>query len=133
MREMKFLEEIMAGQFYPDNFIEDVRSSNDIVEVISEHVKLEKRGNRYFGLCPFHREKTPSFSVTASRQFFYCYGCQKGGTVIHFIMELEGLEFGDTIKYLAQRAGNAVPEFKGGGNDRDSEIKKEIVQPKRRL
>ena len=72
---------------YSDDIIEEVRMKNDIVDVVSQYVKLNKRGSTYFGLCPFHNEKTPSFSVTPAKQMYYCFGCGAGGNVITFVME----------------------------------------------
>ena len=72
---------------YSDDIIEEVRSKNDIVDVVSQYVRLTKKGNSYFGLCPFHNEKTPSFSVTPGKQMYYCFGCGAGGIVFNFIME----------------------------------------------
>lgn len=96
--------------YYPDEIIEEVRISNDIVDVVSEYVKLEKKGKDYFGLCPFHKEKTPSFSVVPTKQIFYCFGCGKGGNVIHFSMSIENLEFVEAVKLLADRAKIQLPE-----------------------
>ena len=82
---------------YPEEIIEEVRLRNDIVDVISSYIKLERKGKTYFGLCPFHSEKTPSFSVEPFKQFFYCFGCNKGGSVIQFIMDIEHLDFPDAL------------------------------------
>lgn len=84
--------------------IDEVLAQNDIVDVVSEYVRLEKKGNYLFGLCPFHSEKTASFSVTPSKQIFYCYSCQKGGNALHFVMEVENLRFIDALKFLAQKS-----------------------------
>jgi len=96
--------------FYPADLIETIRMSNDIYDVVSEYVKLERKGTKYFGLCPFHSEKTPSFCVTPSKQIFYCFGCGKGGNVIHFIMNIENLDYVEAIKQLAERARIALPD-----------------------
>ncbi len=88
-----------------DRQIDEIIEKNDIVSVISEYVKLERKGNSYKGLCPFHKEKTPSFSVLEDRQIFKCFGCGKGGNVVHFIMQAEGLSYPDALKYLAERQG----------------------------
>lgn len=85
--------------------IDEVRTASDIVEVISSYVQLRKRGSTYWGLCPFHSEKTPSFSVSPSKQLYYCFGCHKGGNVVTFVQEIEKLQFADAIKLLAERAG----------------------------
>ena len=96
---------------YSDDIIEEVRSRNDIVDVISQYVKLTRKGSSYFGLCPFHNEKTPSFSVTPGKQMYYCFGCGAGGNVFNFIMEYENFTFGEALKYLADRAGVELPRI----------------------
>ena len=96
--------------YYPDDVIEEVRARNDIVDVISQYVTLKKKGANYFGLCPFHNEKSPSFSVSPGKQMYYCFGCGTGGNVITFIMEYENYSFGEALKYLADRAGITLPE-----------------------
>ena len=80
---------------YSDDIIEEVRQKNDIVDVVSQYVKLTRKGSSYFGLCPFHNEKTPSFSVTPGKQMYYCFGCGAGGNVLNFIMEYENYTFGE--------------------------------------
>ena len=95
--------------YYSDQVIEDVRSANNLVEVVSDRVQLAKKGKNYFGLCPFHNEKTPSFSVDPDRQYFYCYSCNKGGDAYRFIMETEKLSFPEAIQKLADRAGIVLP------------------------
>ena len=96
---------------YSDDIIEEVRMKNDIVDVISQYVKLTRRGSSYFGLCPFHNEKTPSFSVTPSKQMYYCFGCGAGGNVYNFIMEYENYSFGEALSHLADRAGVELPKI----------------------
>ena len=96
--------------YYPDDVIEEVRTRNDIVDVISQYVNLKKKGANYFGLCPFHNEKSPSFSVSPGKQMYYCFGCGAGGNVITFIMEYENYSFVEAVKYLADRAGITLPE-----------------------
>ena len=96
--------------FYSDEIIEEVRMKNDIVDVISDYVKLQKKGSSYFGLCPFHNEKSPSFSVSPGKQMYYCFGCGAGGNVFTFIMEYENYTFVEALKYLAGRAGVTLPE-----------------------
>ena len=96
--------------YYSDEIIEEVRSKNDIVEVISSYVKLQKKGSSYFGLCPFHNEKSPSFSVSRDKQMYYCFGCGAGGNVFTFLMEYENYTFQEALKYLADRAGVELPE-----------------------
>ncbi len=99
--------------FYSDEIIEEVRSRNDIVDVISGYVSLKKKGSSYFGLCPFHSEKSPSFSVSSQKQMYYCFGCGAGGNVFTFLMEYENFTFQEAIKYLAERAGVELPEDTG--------------------
>ena len=96
---------------YSDDIIEEVRMKNDIVDVISQYVKLTRKGSSYFGLCPFHNEKTPSFSVTPSKQMYYCFGCGAGGNVYNFIMEYENYSFGEALSHLAGRAGVELPKI----------------------
>ncbi|MFW5676903.1 MAG: DNA primase, partial [Acetivibrio ethanolgignens] len=96
--------------FYPEELVEEVRQRNDIVDVISSYVKLTKRGSNYMGLCPFHGEKTPSFSVSRQKQMYHCFGCGVGGNVFTFLMEYENYTFVEAMKYLAQRAGVQLPE-----------------------
>ena len=96
---------------FPDRFLQELADRNDIVDVVSDYVRLTKRsGSNQFGLCPFHSEKTPSFSVSQDKQIFHCFGCGKGGSVITFIMEVENLSFPDAVAFLARRAGMQVPE-----------------------
>ena len=94
----------------PDSFLDELNSRLSIVDVVSSYVTLNKRGANYWGLCPFHREKTPSFSVNEEKQIFHCFGCGKGGGAIRFVMEIENLSFPDAVRRLAQRAGMEVPE-----------------------
>ncbi len=95
--------------YYSDEVIEEVRSKNDIVDVISGYVKLQKKGRDYFGLCPFHNEKSPSFSVSRVKQMYYCFGCGAGGNVFTFLMEYENYSFSEALKFLADRAGVTLP------------------------
>ena len=95
---------------FPQSFLDEVIARNDILDVVSSYVHLTKKGSNYFGLCPFHNEKTGSFSVSPDKQIFYCFGCKKGGGVINFIMEEENLTFPDAVRFLAKRANLQVPE-----------------------
>ncbi len=97
--------------YYPDEIIEEVRTKNDIVDVIGGYVKIQKKGSSYFGLCPFHNEKSPSFSVSGQKQIYYCFGCGAGGNVISFIMNYENFTFPEAVKLLAERAGVTLPEI----------------------
>lgn len=96
--------------YYSDEVIEEVRSKNDIVDVISGYVRLNKKGSSYMGLCPFHNEKSPSFSVSRVKQMYHCFGCGAGGNVFTFLMEYENYSFVEALKYLADRAGVELPE-----------------------
>ncbi len=104
--------------FYSDDIIEEVRSRNDIVDVISQYVHLQKKGSSYFGLCPFHNEKTGSFSVTPSKQMYYCFGCGAGGNVFTFLMEYENFTFSEAMESLADRAGLELPKQEMTGKAR---------------
>ena len=94
----------------PQNFIDELIRRSEIYDVVSGYVRLTKKGGNYFGLCPFHGEKTPSFSVNQDKQIYHCFGCGKGGGVINFIMDIEGLSYVDAIRFLARRANMEVPE-----------------------
>ncbi len=96
--------------YYPDELVEEVRTKNDIVDVISGYVKIQKKGSNYFGLCPFHNERSPSFSVSGTKQMYYCFGCGAGGNVFTFLMEYENYSFQEAVKFLADRAGVKLPE-----------------------
>ncbi|MBQ1377947.1 MAG: DNA primase [Lachnospiraceae bacterium] len=96
--------------YYSEEIIEKVRTASPIVDIIGQYVHLEKKGANYFGLCPFHNEKSPSFSVSPSRQMFYCFGCGAGGNVVTFVMDYENYTFPEAIKHLADRAGIELPE-----------------------
>ena len=97
--------------YYPDEVIEEVRMKDDIVDVISGYVKLQKKGANYFGLCPFHNEKSPSFSVSPGKQMYYCFGCGAGGNVLTFVMEYENYTFQEALQSLADRAGVTLPKM----------------------
>lgn len=96
--------------YYSDELIEEVRSRNDIVDVIGGYVRLQKKGSTYFGLCPFHNEKTGSFSVSPGKQMYYCFGCGAGGNVFTFLMQYENFTFGEAMQQLADRVGIELPQ-----------------------
>ena len=101
----------MPGYRIPEQAIEEIKASSELVSVVEQYVRLEKKtGSNFFGLCPFHSEDTPSFSVSPSKQIFYCFGCHKGGDVIRFIMEIEKCSYPEAIRLLAERSGVAIPE-----------------------
>lgn len=110
--------------YYSEDLIEEVISQNDIVDVISEYVTLKKRGRNFIGLCPFHREKTPSFCVSMDKQIFKCFGCSQGGNVISFIMKIENLEFWESVEMLAERASIDLTRYEQ--NSKSFINKKEI-------
>ena len=95
---------------FSDQFLDEVVARNDIADVVSSYVTLTRKGGNLFGLCPFHNEKTPSFSVAPDKQIYHCFGCGKGGSVISFIMEIENLSFPEAVAFLANRAGMQLPE-----------------------
>ncbi len=97
--------------YYSEDLVEEIRLKSDIVDVISGYVRLRRQGSRYFGLCPFHNEKSPSFSVSADRQMYYCFGCHAGGNVFTFLMEYESFTFPEAVKHLADRCGVDLPEM----------------------
>lgn len=99
-----------SHMFYPEEIIEEVRQRNDIVDVVSSYVKLKKTGSNYMGLCPFHSEKSPSFSVSGNKQMYHCFGCGVGGNVFTFVMEYENFTFVEALKYLADRCGVQLPK-----------------------
>lgn len=115
-------------QLYSEDIIEEVRLSNDIVNVISEYLHLEKKGGGYFGLCPFHSEKTPSFHVEPVRQFYYCFGCNNGGNIFHFIMNIENLDFQDALRFLADKAGVSLPEPDDSAEQQKMKLRKDILE-----
>ena len=113
--------------YYPEEIVEEVRSRNDIVDVISGYVKLQKKGSNYFGLCPFHNEKSPSFSVSPQKQMYYCFGCGAGGNVITFLMEYESYTFPEALKILADRAGVKLPEVEYSKEERAKADRRSIL------
>lgn len=105
--------------YYSEDLIEEVRMKNDIVDVISGYVKLQKKGSSYFGLCPFHNEKSPSFSVSRQKQMYYCFGCGAGGNVFTFLMEYENYTFTEAVQFLAERSGVELPKSESSKEARE--------------
>ena len=97
---------------FDSRFIDELKSKNDLVSVAEKYMRLEQRGGNFWGCCPFHHEKTPSFTINSMKQFYYCFGCHKSGDVISFIMEMESLDFNDAVKFLAERVHMPLPEIK---------------------
>lgn len=115
--------------YYPEDLVEEVRSRNDIVDVIGLYVRLKKTGSNYVGLCPFHNEKSPSFSVSGSKQMYYCFGCGVGGNVFTFLMEYENYSFSEALKSLADRAGVKLPELEQSEEAKKaSDLKSKILE-----
>lgn len=114
----------MAGRF-PQEWLDELRERADIVDVVSRYVHLTQKGGRYWGLCPFHGEKTASFSVNPQRQMYYCFGCHAGGSAINFVMEMEHLEFKEAVTLLAEQVHMDLPEMVGGGEDEATRTQKE--------
>lgn len=113
--------------WYSDEVIEEVRSRNDIVDIVSQYVKLKRSGSSYVGLCPFHNEKTPSFSVSQSKQFYHCFGCGAGGNVFNFVMQYDNCTFQEALQMLAERSGVALPEAERSEASRQASEKKQTL------
>ncbi|MBO5489206.1 MAG: hypothetical protein J5972_04795, partial [Eubacterium sp.] len=104
--------------YYEEDFVEEVRQRSDVVDVISSYVNLKRTGSNYVGLCPFHNEKTASFSVSPGKQMYYCFGCGAGGNVFTFLMEYENLTFVEALEQLAEKAGLELPKSSNQKEDR---------------
>lgn len=113
---------------YSDELIDDIKNSNDIVDIISQYVILKRSGRNFFGLCPFHKEKTPSFSVSPDKQIFHCFGCGAGGNVIHFISKIENVDFKESLEILADRAGIKLPTLEGTADSKKQELKEKVYE-----
>src|ERR1051325_8369504 len=111
-----------------NNFTETVRNSADIVRVVSGYVSLKGTGNTLKGLCPFHTEKTPSFTVHRDKQFFHCFGCQAGGDVFSFVMQAEKVPFPEAVTLVAETCGIPIPSAPGGFDDKKSEERKQLFE-----
>ena len=103
---------------FPQSFLDELIARSDIVDVVGSYVSLQPKGGSYWGCCPFHNEKTPSFHVLQDKQFYHCFGCKKGGGVINFVMEIENLSYGDAVRFLAKRANIPVPEDDHSGTEK---------------
>ena len=113
---------------YSDEILDEVKSSNDIVDVISQYISLKRSGRNYFGLCPFHNEKSPSFSVSPDKQIFHCFGCGVGGNVISFISKIEGIGFKEAIEVLAERANIKLPTIDNSVDSKKEELKAKVYK-----
>ena len=113
---------------YSDELIDEIRSANDIVDVISQYVTLKRSGRNFFGLCPFHNEKSPSFSVSPDKQIFHCFGCGVGGNVFHFISKIENIGFKEALEILADRAGINLPVLDNYYDDKKAKLKSRVYE-----
>ena len=113
---------------YSEELIDEIRTNNDIVDVVSKYVTLKRSGRNFFGLCPFHKEKSPSFAVSPDKQIFHCFGCGAGGNVIHFVSKIEGLDFKDTLELLANRIGMELPSLDNYEDDKTAKLKKRVYE-----
>lgn len=113
---------------YSDELIDEIRNSNDIVDAISQYVVLKRSGRNFFGLCPFHKEKSPSFSVSPDKQIFHCFGCGVGGDVIRFVSKIENLDFRQTLEMLAEKSGIALPTIENGADNERIKLKEKVYQ-----
>ena len=113
---------------YSDELLEEVRSRNDIVDIISQYVTLKRKGRNFFGLCPFHNEKSPSFSVSPDKQIFKCFGCGKGGNVFHFLMNAENISFVEAVQILAERVNIELPKNSGDEDEKQVQLKNEVYK-----
>ena len=113
---------------YSDEIIEEVRQNNDVVDIISQYVHLTRKGRNYFGLCPFHSEKSPSFSVSPDRQIFHCFGCGVGGNVYTFLMKIEGITFKESLEQLAERANIQLPTLENNADTAREELKAKVYK-----
>ena len=116
--------------FFDDALLSEIRDRNDIIELISSYTDLKKSGSRYLGLCPFHREKTPSFFVSAEDRLYYCFGCHEGGNIINFVEKINNLDFTEAVKFLADRAHISIPE-EPGKNAEEYQQKKRLYDANR--
>ena len=113
---------------YSDEIIEEVRQTNDIVDIISQYVHLKRSGRNFFGLCPFHNEKSPSFSVSPDKQIFHCFGCGVGGNVFTFLTKIEGISFVEAVQTLAERSNIQLPTLENSQDSQKEELKAKVFK-----
>lgn len=113
---------------YSDELIEEIRSNNDIVDVISQYVTLKRSGRNFFGLCPFHKEKSPSFAVSPDKQIFHCFGCGAGGNVLHFVSKIENINFRETIELLAEKSHIELPTLENSEDEKTARLKSKVYE-----
>ncbi|MFO7929589.1 MAG: CHC2 zinc finger domain-containing protein, partial [Candidatus Humimicrobiaceae bacterium] len=109
-----------------DGEVDELKARTDIVDIISEYVNLKKQGKNFLGLCPFHKEKTPSFSVDPSRQFFHCFGCGVGGDVINFVEKIENMEFIESVEFIAKKVGYNL-QYSYSGSPKTKKLRERLV------
>ena len=113
---------------YSDELLDEIKSKNDIVDIVSQYVVLKRSGRNFFGLCPFHKEKSPSFSVSPDKQIFHCFGCGVGGNVFHFISKIENVNFKESVELLAGRAGIELPTSDNAEDDKLARLKSRVYE-----
>lgn len=113
---------------YSDEIIDEVRQTNDIVDIISQYVHLKRSGRNFFGLCPFHNEKSPSFSVSPDKQIFHCFGCGVGGNVFTFLTKIEGISFVEAVQTLAERSNIQLPTLENNQDSKREELKAKVYK-----
>jgi len=113
---------------YSDEIIDEVRQTNDIVDIISQYVRLKRSGRNFFGLCPFHNEKSPSFSVSPDKQIFHCFGCGVGGNVFTFLTKIEGINFIEAVQMLAERSNIQLPTLENSADSAKEELKAKVFK-----
>ena len=118
----------MDNRGFSNDWLEKLKFNNNIVSTISRYVTLNKKGNTYWACCPFHHEKTPSFAVNEMGQFYHCFGCGESGDVISFVRKIEGLDFSDAIKLLAEHAGMELPDYVGDKEIVEKQKHREVLQ-----
>ena len=113
---------------YSDELIDEIKNRNDIVDVISQYVILKRSGRNFFGLCPFHKEKSPSFAVSPDKQIFHCFGCGVGGNVFHFISKIENMSFIETVQMLAEKYGVELPTLENNEDNEKMMLKSKVYE-----
>ena len=113
---------------YNDEILDEIRSRNDIVSTISQYMTLKRKGRNYFGLCPFHNEKSPSFSVSPDKQIFHCFGCGVGGDVINFVKKIENIGFLDSVRLLAEKSGIQLPNDISKAEEENIKLKNRVYK-----
>ncbi len=113
---------------YSNELLDEIKSNSDIVDIISQYVVLKRSGRNFFGLCPFHKEQSPSFSVSPDKQIFHCFGCGVGGDAISFISKIENLSYRESIEHLAERAGITLPTLDNSGFDKRDLLRKKVYE-----